>query len=509
MPEERKSSIELSSLPDETLYEIFRYIKKDLPTLYSCLRVNRLFCKHVIPFLWMNPMPNIYTSVEIGVYIYFFDQREKYELEQHHGLKLQEIPCPLFNYEKHLTVLNLRGIRHAVYYWLKNYHISKNPFFDECIDFSENSTIDFIERALLKLILKNAKKIKHLILDLSRRYGDIPDVDIFTNEEYPGIRNISKFSFINDSDRNLPNVQNLLDVLPTLCTSIEKLRFHELIFLNGDYELKLENLIKNQRGLISFDFTRGYINGSKFITALRNQSASLKRLVLSRNTFDEFTYRSLERLVKLEYLEIDAAYPIEFILIPLSKANLKLKYFKGRFIEEDYGLKESIIKSSKFTLKELYLYVYIPIIVNRSPLHEICPNLTHLSIELYIHDNISEHHTVFLNYINKLKELTHISIKFSCASNNNVLDDLVNLDLPSLKFISYEFDDYFLRSLKSWVDHFSTRFNKITFYYCENLEFEQIILLGDYAKKRDYLTIIPYEYEDGFKFVAMNQLDSY
>src|SRR6266498_3498305 len=149
--EERKTSKEPFSLPEECLYEVFQYLEKDIPTLYSCLQVNTFFCKQVVPFLWKNPMPNTYTSIDIGVYIHSFEQQEKLELEQNHGINIQEIPCPLFHYEKYLKVLNLRGIRHAAYYWLKNYHLSKNPFSDECIDFNENSTIDLIEKALLKL----------------------------------------------------------------------------------------------------------------------------------------------------------------------------------------------------------------------------------------------------------------------------------------------------------------------------------------------------------------------
>ncbi len=261
--------------------------------------------------------------------------------------------------------------------------------------------------------------------------------------------------------------------------------------------------------MISFDLTRGYVNGSGFIMALKDQAASLKKLVLNRNSLDEFTYLSLEHFVNLEYLEIEACYPIEYILTPLSKANLKLKHFKSRFIEEDYDLKESIIKSSKFTLEELYLYVYIPRIVNKSPLYMICPNLTHLDIELYIHDTIPESNTIFLNYINKLKKLTHFSIKFSYSSNNDVLDEFIKLDLPSLKFLSYKFDIYSLDSLEKWVNHFSTRFNKITFYLCNNnLDDEQLDFLNDFTIDKNNFTLIPYEYEDGFKFVATNELES-
>src|SRR6266498_732145 len=147
---------ELSSLPAESLYEIFHCLEKDLRTLYSCLQFNRFWCKQIISILWQNPMPNTYTSMNLGVFIHSFEQEEKLELERNHGINIKEIPHPLFNYERYFKVLNLRGIRHAAFYWLKNYRLSKDPFFDECIDFGQNSTIDIIEKALMKLILKNS-----------------------------------------------------------------------------------------------------------------------------------------------------------------------------------------------------------------------------------------------------------------------------------------------------------------------------------------------------------------
>ncbi|RIA99307.1 hypothetical protein C1645_811540 [Glomus cerebriforme] len=500
---------EISSLPAENLYEIFQYLEKDLRTLYSCLQVNRYWCKQVVSILWQNPMPNTYTSINLGVYIHFFEEQEKLELKQNHDIDIREISYPLFNYERYLKVLNLRGVRHAIFYWLKDYYLSKDEFSDEYVDFNQNSTIDFIENALLKLLLKNSYRINHLILDLSRRYRDIPDVRIFTNEEYPGVRNISKFSFINNtSEVYYNNIQNLLDVLPTLCTKIDKFKFFHLIYFH-DYESKLVKLIKSQQRLSSFYLTKSFINISRLIMALKDQSISLKRLTFNKISFIDFSYFSFDHLINLEYLEIEGTYPIEFILFPLSKANLKLKSFKAKFIENDYNLKESILKSSKNTLQDLYLEVFIPRIENKSPLCNICPNLTYLKIVLCILDKVPDHITIFLNYINNLKNLTHLLIKFSCTSNNEVLDRFDKINLPCLKYFSFKFEDFSLISLKKWFNHFSSiNFNHISFYYNDYLDVDQINLLNYFAlkNKKNNFTLIHSE-NYNFRFVAINKLE--
>ncbi|PKY43427.1 hypothetical protein RhiirA4_541120 [Rhizophagus irregularis] len=497
---------ELSSLPTESLCEIFHYLEEDFRTLYSCLQVNRFWCKQIVTILWQNPMPNTYSSINLGVFINSFEEEIRLELEQNHGINVNELPKPLFNYEKYLKILNLRGVRHAVFYWLKNYRLSKNPFFDECINFNQNPTIDIIEKSLVKLILKNSYRIDHLILDLSRRYGDILEVEIFTNEEYSGIRNITKFSFVNNtSEICYNNIKNLLQVLPTLCTKIEIFKFYNLIYLHDEYETRLVNNIKNQNQLTSFDLSKGYINISRMIMALKYQATSLKRLTFNKISFIDFSYFSFDHLINLEYLEIEGTYPIEFILFPLSKANLKLKSFMAKFIEIDYNLKESILKSSKNTLEELYLEIYIPRINGKSPLCNICPNLSHLTISLCIFDKIHDHIIIFLNYINNLKNLSHLLIEFSCTSNNEILDKFNEVNLPCLKYFSFKFNDYSFISLKRWVKYFfyNIYFNKIIFYFKDcYLNIEQMNLLNNFYiknKKNNFSLVC----SDNFKFVAI------
>ncbi|PKC64191.1 hypothetical protein RhiirA1_462746 [Rhizophagus irregularis] len=57
----------LGDLP-ELSYEIINYLKNDFSTLYSCILVNKLWCRLAIPLLWENPFSNPtrnYSFIEI------------------------------------------------------------------------------------------------------------------------------------------------------------------------------------------------------------------------------------------------------------------------------------------------------------------------------------------------------------------------------------------------------------------------------------------------------------
>src|SRR5581483_4645807 len=48
------SKIFSGDLP-ELIYEIIKYFHDDFKTLYSCILVNRLWCRLAIPLLWEDP----------------------------------------------------------------------------------------------------------------------------------------------------------------------------------------------------------------------------------------------------------------------------------------------------------------------------------------------------------------------------------------------------------------------------------------------------------------------
>src|SRR5438874_10619987 len=43
------------SFPPDCISDILKFLDDDLDTLYSCLFVNRLWCRMTVPVLWSNP----------------------------------------------------------------------------------------------------------------------------------------------------------------------------------------------------------------------------------------------------------------------------------------------------------------------------------------------------------------------------------------------------------------------------------------------------------------------
>jgi hypothetical protein len=60
------SKIFSGDLPELT-YEVIKYFRNDFSTLYSCVSVNRLWCRLAIPLLWENPF-TIPTILLISTY---------------------------------------------------------------------------------------------------------------------------------------------------------------------------------------------------------------------------------------------------------------------------------------------------------------------------------------------------------------------------------------------------------------------------------------------------------
>jgi hypothetical protein len=543
--------------PVEILHNIFRYLEKDTTTLYSCIRVNRNLCKQLIPYLWSNPMPNTYSPINIEIFINFFDEKDKDLLKNQYELDIECSYQPLFNYTRYIKVLDPRGVRRAAFYWLKNYYVERFPYSDIYIDFKNNQIIDIIEKSLLRLILKNSSKIENLILDLAEKYQDIPNCNIFflkelneqeeeveeggegegvgrelnqrgelnqSNQLDNGIREITKLSIINSSVKHFDNIHKFLDILPTICKNIRKIKIYDLFFIDPIMELKLCNVIKSQRNLTSINLTYNFVNILKLISIIKFQANSLKKLILRYiHHNDILLFNTFDQLTNLEFLEINECYPINIILEPLIRANLKLVTLKIIDIEGRYDLVESLIKSSGSTLKRLELNIYIDIIEDKLPLSKLCPNLTHLDLKVNIrrnydddddyddfNDEIRKEKPIFFNYINHLKHLKYFYVDFAfyVIGYFEEFDRYINfINFPSLLFISLKDQRYSSISFKKRFDYFSTMFNKINFYIDKEADEYYLDPLEDFVQeKKDNGLSLDYTFDSFYNLVATDRI---
>ena len=77
------SKIFSGDLP-ELIYEIIKYFQNDFSTLYTCILVNRLWCRLAIPLLWEDPfsIPTTKNLNFIEIYLHNLNQYDKMQLKE-------------------------------------------------------------------------------------------------------------------------------------------------------------------------------------------------------------------------------------------------------------------------------------------------------------------------------------------------------------------------------------------------------------------------------------------
>src|SRR5579871_700063 len=90
---------------------ITNYLKDDLNTLYSCILVNRSFCRIFIPILWKNPFKFVDAEkpqklVEIfNTLIHCLDKSIKEYLINEKSIKIEDLPStPKAYFEYHTLI---------------------------------------------------------------------------------------------------------------------------------------------------------------------------------------------------------------------------------------------------------------------------------------------------------------------------------------------------------------------------------------------------------------------
>src|SRR5581483_5674128 len=146
----------------ELLNDIIQYLQNDFTTLYSCILVNRLWCRLAIPLLWEDPFsayafrfnhPYSIPSHKfrfLEIYLHYLNDGDKRRL-----LKVYKInslnSCPLntlFNYPSFIKRLNVEETFYSVNKWVIKYY-----------GYSNQSTTRFILELLFKVFIENKADI--------------------------------------------------------------------------------------------------------------------------------------------------------------------------------------------------------------------------------------------------------------------------------------------------------------------------------------------------------------
>uniref|UniRef100_U9TXD0 F-box domain-containing protein n=1 Tax=Rhizophagus irregularis (strain DAOM 181602 / DAOM 197198 / MUCL 43194) TaxID=747089 RepID=U9TXD0_RHIID len=112
------SKVFSGDLPELT-DEIMQYLRKDLSTLYSCIFVNRLWCRLAIPLLWEDPflIPNQHYRC-IGAYLSFLNEDSKAKFNEYGIDDKLLLSNTLFNYPSFIKYFDTYRVCRSASKWV-------------------------------------------------------------------------------------------------------------------------------------------------------------------------------------------------------------------------------------------------------------------------------------------------------------------------------------------------------------------------------------------------------
>src|SRR6266536_3954513 len=108
-----------SKISSELIYEIIKYFQNDFSTLYSCILVNRLWCRLVIPILWKDPF-SIPTKNFNFIEIYLHNLNDDYLKTKLNKYNINIPSNTLFNYPSFIKNLNTRKMFSSIEKWISS-----------------------------------------------------------------------------------------------------------------------------------------------------------------------------------------------------------------------------------------------------------------------------------------------------------------------------------------------------------------------------------------------------
>ena len=429
--------LNLPSLPSETVDDIFKYIH-DQTTLFSCLFVNRAWCRKIVPILWARPRPLVYKERSarslIETYVSCFDDDERAILfpeEQLPHMEHLELKSPLFEYAVYLKELNYPLLRLAVRRCYRN--LGSKEFSRKIKplkpDVNPNRQIT-IMKALCNLFTRMSR-LDSLVLD---SYDDIPSVSLFTRgQHFINSLNSLRIHWTNIA----PNMSGLIKKLPQICTGIR----HLTIDFDIDNKLEAENLasiIRSQQSITTFELTGIYDKVSPILSALESQTESLSSVKLSRINYQWQSLDILGKCSNLKSLEMISNNPNQDGHIPeeattaAKGASFSLRALK--LLNQSPKLSAQVIRMGGSSLKSLSLNTVTSEIVGS--ILRSGTRISHLCLDISEtpHLDFSQH----LKMIEGLR-LNYLQISSSTPNNiNNLLSAMAKVASKTLLHLDIE-----------------------------------------------------------------------
>jgi hypothetical protein len=263
--------------------------------LYSCILVNRLWCRLAIPLLWENPFSIItknyhYCHIKkyyhyIEIYLYYLNEGSKVKFNEF-GINNDLLPSnTLFNYPSFIKYLKTNRIYYSIKKWVHTLFVNQREKLEK-----------LVYRSLFEVFIANEGILHSFEIVLSYNniyceyFNDAIELILQNPNFMYNIRNL-ELNVQHDTLQNSTNIIPFLKFLYSNCNSISSMIFHfDISDINDNNNSLiivrcLSQLIISQHNLKIISF--------KFDTILYNPFLSLKNSNCS-NTLHTIIFEKID-----------------------------------------------------------------------------------------------------------------------------------------------------------------------------------------------------------------------
>ncbi|GBC04870.1 hypothetical protein RclHR1_05910003 [Rhizophagus clarus] len=303
----------------------------DISSLYSCILVNRTWCRIAIPLLWEDPFSLRDYSI-IDYYLYNLSENDKIKLKER-GINSDLFPSnTLFNYPSFIKCLNTWDLHHSIDYWVADKQ--NNSILDLNLLYSTR----LVYKLLFKLFIENEATLHTFKIEIimERNHEFFNDVIELILQNPNFIHNVKNFMF-SISYKNVNDLTEINSLLSLLTSNINS--FSTIYFQFG----KLDTIIKH----ISF---------------MINSQKNLKKILFRSSNYPLYdSLLSLKNSNCSNTLKMITFYQINFSNISIFKEVFdhlnvmeSIHMIYCRFFNSDF-IQQINILNKPFKLRSLYI----------------------------------------------------------------------------------------------------------------------------------------------------------
>ncbi|CAI2166859.1 15404_t:CDS:2 [Funneliformis geosporum] len=409
-----------SSFPIECFNRIFKHIENDKSTLHSCLLVDRLWCRMIVPILWSRSFSLIQNSKKddslfpTGTYLTFLNDEER-QLYNHYPelyptAKFEE---HLFNYPSFLKDFHYDLI---VMYLIVKFWVKTNT----SLDISKyncriiNTISNKISQSLFKMFLRNNAQINLMNIKSFEFYPDLPFLSNLQNS----FSDLKSFQFSS--------------YLEPLHKKDDK---EELFFNIINAQRNIKKFIINPHGIIPRSILNSIIHQTSLVLVHFKETKFINwfpfELLLNCDNLKFLLTENCHEYCNEENSQSDTVKPCSISLKDIKCKVDTLYINNNNFLPLTIS---KLIQLSGTNLTSLWLdrTKFSSYIITSEPLSIHCPNITHLiltidTISLY---QIKNSLSILISNLN----LEYFGIR-NFGWTNELISDLGNYLPSSLKYL--------------------------------------------------------------------------